>query len=89
MIYNCITIRGKVQGVGYRYFTLNTAKEHGITGYVFNQPDGSVQANACGNEHDMKTFIACLRIGPISSNVEEIEIRPIDEVKFNTFEIIR
>ena len=43
MIAMKITVQGRVQGVGFRYFTYGRARHHGLTGYVRNQADGSVE----------------------------------------------
>ena len=40
---------GRVQGVGFRYFARSLAREHGVTGWVMNMPDGTVAFNPTGN----------------------------------------
>ncbi len=52
-----VTARGSVQGVGYRYFVTDCALQAGVTGYVRNMADGSVQVIAEGSEESLQNFI--------------------------------
>jgi acylphosphatase len=52
---------GRVQGVGFRYQTLQVAKEFEISGWVANLPDGRVQLEAEGQPAEVKDFIAAVR----------------------------
>ena len=70
-----IRVRGRVQGVGYRYFTLGVAKELDLVGTVANLPDGSVEAVVEGDERDVRSFIDRLREGPPASRVEGLDVR--------------
>jgi acylphosphatase len=79
MVQYEITISGRVQGVGYRYFAVQKANEMGITGWVKNSVDGGVIIVAQGIEEEIKTFIDYLYIGPTRSRVVQIS-----KVKFNT-----
>lgn len=79
MVQYEITVTGRVQGVGYRYFAVQKANEMGITGWVKNTVDGSVIIVAQGIEEEIKTFIDYLYIGPTSARVNQIS-----KVKFNT-----
>jgi tRNA pseudouridine55 synthase len=67
-------IYGKVQGVGYRYFTEKIAKKLNILGYVKNLEDGTVEVVAQGKEEDLQKFIEQLKIGPFLAKVEKIDI---------------
>lgn len=67
-------IYGKVQGVGYRYFTEKIAKNLNIFGYVKNLEDGTVEVVAQGKEEDLQKFIEQLKIGPFLAKVEKIDI---------------
>jgi tRNA pseudouridine55 synthase len=81
-------IYGKVQGVGYRYFTEKIAKNLNILGYVKNLEDGTVKVVAQGKEEDLQKFIEQLKIGPFLAKVEKIDIifkKPTDIYLF--FEI--
>jgi len=74
MIQYEITIAGRVQGVGFRYFVLQKAKEMEIKGWVKNTVDGGVIALAQGIEGELKTFIDFLYIGPTLSRVDRITV---------------
>lgn len=66
-------ITGRVQGVGFRYFTQRIAAKHQVTGYVKNLTDGRVEAFAEGTRTDIENFKLDLATGPAFSRVEGIE----------------
>jgi acylphosphatase len=83
-----ITVEGKVQGVGFRYFVHQKANEMGITGWVKNTIDGDVLVLAQGIETELKTFIDYLYVGPTRSRVERITINKIQvSTVFNNFSV--
>jgi acylphosphatase len=67
-------ISGRVQGVGFRYFTQDTARRENIHGSVRNLPDGRVEATAEGDEDAIARFEAALRHGPPGARVDDIDI---------------
>ncbi len=67
-------ISGRVQGVGFRYFTHATAARENVHGWVRNLPDGQVEAAAEGEADAMERFEAALRHGPPGARVERVEI---------------
>ena len=69
----CARVTGHVQGVGYRYYAERQANRLGLTGYVRNMPDGSVDVVAEGDEHVLRGFIVLLRRGPSEAEVAAIE----------------
>jgi acylphosphatase len=69
-----VRIRGRVQGVSFRYYTSRTAEEHGVTGWVRNRPDGSVEAVFEGRESAVRQVVEWCRQGPPSARVDEIDI---------------
>ena len=69
-----LAIRGRVQGVCYRDWAVRTAKSLGVSGWVRNRPDGSVEALAMGEADAVEAFIARCRGGPSSARVDDIEI---------------
>jgi len=90
MTNQIITVRGKVQGVGFRYFTKLKADELGLTGTVQNQEDGSVLIQVCGSENGLRLFIEWCHQGPASAFVSELEYRPLEKgIGFEDFSIIR
>lgn len=81
-------ISGKVQGVGYRYFTTRVARELSLTGWVRNLPDGRVEAVAAGPVARLKRFASELRIGPPRAEVSGIEVEEsVSDVKIEGFQI--
>ena len=66
-------IRGRVQGVGFRWFVMSEAERLQLGGYVRNLPDGSVEVVSQGTESALETFEAKLRRGPPAARVEQIE----------------
>lgn len=81
-----IIVQGKVQGVGFRYFTLYKATSLNITGWVRNMSNGMVEINAQGDKDTLITFISMIRKGNDFSYTEDISIKEIpliiDEIKF-------
>jgi len=69
-----ITVQGKVQGVGFRYFIKSCALRLELKGYVKNQPDGSVYIEAEGEERKLKILIEKCKQGPILSQVRDVAI---------------
>ena len=65
---HCI-VSGRVQGIGFRNFVVNIARELGLTGFVANIPDGSVEVLAQGELTVLKLFANHLRKGPEGSQV--------------------
>ena len=65
-------IRGRVQGVGYRWFTQRAAERLGIRGYVRNLPGGEVEVRAQADESLLSDFKQDLLRGPYGARVNEI-----------------
>ena len=74
-----VTISGVVQGVGYRAWTLHAAAAHGVTGWVRNRADGSVEAVFAGPAHSVVSICEACRSGPSAAQVAEIEIAAADD----------
>jgi acylphosphatase len=66
------TVRGRVQGVFFRGFVQRNARRLGISGYVRNLPDGSVEVQAEGERARLKELEEHLRTGPPASSVREV-----------------
>jgi len=67
-------VSGRVQGVGFRYFVLDAARREGLSGFVMNHDDGSVEAVAEGEAESMVRFERALRQGPSRSRVEHVMV---------------
>lgn len=69
------TIRGRVQGVGYRDWTRYVARERGVEGWVRNCKDGSVEAVFAGAADAVAGMLMACRRGPPNSVIESVEDR--------------
>ena len=69
-----LVIEGTVQGVFYRASARDKADSLGLTGYVMNLPDGSVEAVAEGKTDSIDEFIAWCRTGPPNARVSDVKI---------------
>jgi acylphosphatase len=68
-----LTISGRVQGVCYRWFTRDTAVELGLTGWVRNLPDGTVEAVVEGEKDKLEQLLGWCRRGPDLARVTGIQ----------------
>jgi len=69
-----LIIHGRVQGVGYRFYTQEMAGNLSLTGWVRNLPDGDVEAFVEGSRQDIETFIKGLEKGPTMARVESVSV---------------
>ncbi len=67
------TVRGRVQGVGYRMFVLDTARRLGLKGYVRNMPDRSVHVVAHGSREALERLLGLLYRGPAAAEVTSVD----------------
>jgi len=82
-------VTGRVQGVWYRHFTREQAEANGLTGWVRNRDDGSVEVLLCGEETAVRHVEAWLSTGPELATVADVqsEEQPCDD-NLQGFEII-
>jgi acylphosphatase len=73
-----LTIKGRVQGVGYRDWAMTTGRRLGLTGWVRNRSDGAVEALIVGDETAIGTMIEACQKGPAMARVDAIDIEPLD-----------
>jgi acylphosphatase len=66
------TVTGRVQAVGFRVFVAGRAATLGLTGWVRNGSDGSVECVAEGRRTDLETLLAALELGPTGARVESV-----------------
>ena len=69
-----VFVSGLVQGVNYRWFTLDTATELGLGGWVRNLPDGRVEAEIEGEKEVVDRMIEAMRRGPRHAEVTDLEV---------------
>ena len=89
MITKQFFVFGRVQGVGFRFFTLQQAGTLGLKGSVRNRIDGSVEVIAQGPENQIALMRAWLLDGPKTAKVERvIENNYFENKVFETFSIV-
>jgi acylphosphatase len=71
-----VAVRGRVQGVGFRWFAREAARGLSLAGWVSNKPDGSVEVAAEGAEQAIAQFRAALRDGPPGASVSAVDELP-------------
>lgn len=80
-------VRGRVQGVGYRYFARHQAVALGLSGYARNLDDGRVEVYAAGSPDKLSEFGALLHHGPRWSDVRGVEEQEAEPRSGSGFEI--
>jgi acylphosphatase len=84
-----IIVSGRVQGVGFRWFTEREAVKRNIRGYVRNLEDGRVAILAQGDLSALEEFCECIRRGPSASRVDRVETRTIEvESAVSSFRVL-
>lgn len=83
-----IRIEGRVQMVGFRWFARQWADDLGLSGWVRNDPDGTVECEVEGNSQTVETFVDRMKEGPKASRVEEVRVdsKPFEN-RYRAFEI--
>jgi acylphosphatase len=82
-----ILVKGRVQGVGFRFFTKNTANMLGLVGFCRNLADGSVEAVVNGDQEIIEKFLGHLKQGPTLANVTGLKEETAPKEDFVGFEI--
>lgn len=82
-----IRISGRVQGVFFRAWAQDQARELGVKGWVRNASDGSVEAHAEGDEAAIKALIDRLHQGPPSARVENVDVEEVVADGLDRFEV--
>ena len=75
------TVRGRVQGVGFRWFVDFEARQLGLAGWVRNNPDGTVEVLAMGTEQQLAALQQKLHKGPRAARVDDVQESPAEPVE--------
>jgi acylphosphatase len=73
-----LLIDGRVQGVGYRWWAVETARSLGLAGWVRNRADGSVEILAIGEAEQIRQFAKACCTGPPGASVRSVKVEPAD-----------
>lgn len=85
-----VLVRGRVQGVGFRWFVREAARELGLAGWVRNRPDGAVEVAAEGSAATIERLREQLRNGPPGAVVTSVDdIEAADQLHDHPFAIVR
>ena len=82
-----ITVSGKVQNVGFRYYTARTAQEFRIDGFVKNEQNGTVYIEAEGEADALDTFTEWCRRGPQWARVDQFDIQEQPLMNYTGFRV--
>jgi len=80
-------VRGRVQGVGYRYFAQRAAESLGLAGYVRNLDDGRVEVYAVGPKNELSEFAGLLYRGPRWADVRGVDEQEAAVERYSSFHI--
>ena len=82
-----LVIGGRVQGVGFRWFTVEQARVEGVSGFVRNLPDGRVEAMVEGDAESVDRFERALRRGPRGAQVDDVAVEDATTAGYKGFTI--
>lgn len=80
-----LVIHGRVQGVFYRDWTVETARALGLSGWVRNLPDGTVEAHLEGDEEAIERMVAAMHGGSPRAHVDHIDATPVEPEAYAEF----
>ena len=80
-------VTGRVQGVSFRWYTQEQAHGLGVTGWVRNEPDGSVLLHAEGEDAAVDALVTWCRTGPSTARVTDVAVREAAEEDVSSFEV--
>lgn len=82
-----IVVRGRVQGVGFRFFAEHVARINGVAGWVRNRHDGTVEIEAEGEDDKLNAFLVEIRKGPRMSLVDDVSTQELETQGEDEFRI--
>ncbi len=87
MVARHVRVTGHVQGVFFRAWTRDHAQRLGVTGWVRNCPDGSVEAHLEGDPDTVEQMVAFLRDGPQHATVASVDLTEAEPQGLSAFEV--
>jgi acylphosphatase len=82
-----VKVTGRVQGVAFRWYTLQEAERLGVHGWVRNEPDGSVAGHFEGDEDAVEALVAWARHGPSYADVRHVAVTEAQPTGAAAFDI--
>ena len=82
-----VVVTGRVQGVAFRLYAEQEARRRGVTGWVRNEPDGSVGGHFEGSAADVEALVAWCHQGPPMARVAHVAVRPAAPAGLSSFDI--
>lgn len=82
-----IYVNGRVQHIGFRFFSMQKAYQYGVRGYIQNRKDGSLYIEAEGEEDQLNAFLEWCKKGPMGSKVEEVTTEEGEIKNYTSFDI--
>jgi acylphosphatase len=82
-----LLVHGRVQGVGFRWWSVDRARELRVTGWIRNLPDGRVEVWIEGERQGVDAMVRALAEGPRSARVGEVRLAERDPEGHETFEV--
>jgi acylphosphatase len=82
-----LLVTGRVQGVSFRWYAAREATRLGLTGWVRNEPDGSVRARAEGDDDAVDALVSWCRQGPPSARVDDAAVTEVEPSGATSFVI--
>jgi acylphosphatase len=82
-----VRVFGRVQGVFFRQWAVNQARAFGVSGWIRNCPDGTVEAYVAGDEEAVARMIAVMHNGPSQARVEDVTVEVVDPEELSGFSV--
>ncbi len=89
MMAKQVVVTGRVQGVWFRAWTREQAQALGVSGWVRNRADGSVEAVLAGPDAAVEALIAALHVGPSAARVDAVQVTDAEPPSETGFHIAR
>ncbi len=83
-----LRVKGRVQGVFYRYWVKRNASSMGVAGYAKNLPDGDVEVLLQGGEEEVKELIRLCWKGPPLARVDSVTVFKVDSPRMTGFKVL-
>ncbi|MGI3779326.1 MAG: acylphosphatase [Janthinobacterium lividum] len=87
MVRRRVVVTGHVQGVFFRDSTRTEARRRGVTGWVRNLPDGSVEAELEGSDADVDIVVSWMGAGPDQAQVDDVQVSDVPETGERGFRV--